>query len=503
MTATAESKTAIKLNEKALANLDPKRVKIFKYDRSKVTPGIAHIGVGNFHRAHQARYIDDCLAIPGNESWGIVGVSLGDRDSSKAKAKAMKDQDCLYTLTEYDPKGKPSTRVIGAIIQYLHAPEDPDATMKMLVDPAIRIVSMTITEGGYHLDSEGNFQKDAEEVQADLKDPEHPKDTFGYIVEALARRRKAGVKPFTVFSCDNQRGNGDVAKQAVLSFAKLRDPELAGWIEKNVTFPNSMVDRIAPTVTDEEAAAIRKLTGIDDQTPVIAENFSQWVIKDEFCNGRPPFEKVGAEFTKDVAPYEHMKGRMLNASHTAIALSGVTAGYEYVHEALDDPDIHRLVYDFMTKDVIPVIKGPKGISLTDYRDMVLSRFSNPALKDQLVRIAGDSANKLPTFLLPTINEHTEDEDTSSRDLRRMAFILACFRRYLRGVDDKGHEFTPIEPHISDEERAEWGSENTEGFLGCRILEPLGLADNEAFVKAFDNAVSLLKGQGVLGALKRL
>ncbi|AEI38511.1 MAG: mannitol dehydrogenase family protein [Zymomonas mobilis subsp. pomaceae] len=503
MAATAELEAAIKLNEKALADLDPKHVKIFQYDRSKITPGIAHIGVGNFHRAHQARYMDDCLAIPGNESWGIVGISLGDRESSKAKAKAMQDQDCLYTLTEYDPKGKPSTRVIGSIIQYLHAPEDPEATMKALVDPAIRIVSMTITEGGYHLDSEGNFQADAESVQYDLKNPKHPKDTFGYLVEALARRRQAGTKPFTIFSCDNQRGNGDVAKKAVLSFAKLRDKELASWIEENVSFPNSMVDRIAPTVTDEDIKSVAERTGIEDQTPVLAETFSQWVIKDEFCNGRPPFEKLGAQFTKNVAPYEHMKGRMLNASHTAIALTGVTAGYEYVDEALDDPAIYKLVYDFMTKDVMPVIEGPDGTSLSDYRDLVLQRFSNPALKDQLVRIAGDSANKLPTFLLPTINEHTEDEDTNSRDLRRMAFILACFRRYLRGLNDKGHKFSPIEPHLSKEEIAEWGSENTEGFLNCRILASLNLADNEAFVKAFNHAVTLLKTHGVLEALTYL
>lgn len=469
------------------------------YDRGAVVPGIAHIGVGNFHRAHQALYIDRCLHDPAQSGWGICGIGLGGSAASRAKAQALSDQDCLYTLTESAPDGDVQTRLIGAITDYRLAPDNPGAVLDILADPAIRIVSLTITEGGYNIDpASGRFVSDHEDVRHDLAHPAKPRTAFGFIVEALDRRRKTGAGPFTVLSCDNQRGNGDVARAAVLGFAGARDADLAAWIAAHVSFPNSMVDRIAPGVTALHGREVAARTGYHDASPVVAEAFTQWVVEDDFCNGRPDLSSVGVEMVDDVAPFEAMKGRLLNASHMMLAFPGLLAGYRLADEAMRDERLHQLLRAFMDRDVLPIIEGPQGVCLEAYRDEVINRFSNPAVGDQLLRIASDGANKIPTFLSATLATAVEQK----RDLNRLAFVLACFARYFAGMDDQGQRFVPIEPNLSAD-LIDALAQDPYALLTAPPLAALKLDRSQAFMQAYERALMLLDDHGALGALERL
>ncbi len=325
------------------------------YDRSKVKPGIAHLSVGNFHRAHQAVYLDKCLALGGQDEWGIVGIGLMDVESERAKAKALQSQKGLYSLTDYPPEGKPTVSIIGSIVDYLHAPDDPAAVLKLLTDPAIKIVTLTVTEGGYNTDEKGRFKLEDPGVARDLKG-DVPSTSFGYLTEALRRRRDAGVPPFTVLSCDNLRHNGNVVKNALLSFARAKDAGLASWIETNVSFPSCMVDRITPAVGPADAARLNRESGLDDAAPIFAEDFIQWVIEDKFPTGRPALEKVGVQFTDDVDPYEQVKLRMLNASHSMLAFPGILIGHRIVHLAMRDPNVSALLDQFLSEDAGPLLE---------------------------------------------------------------------------------------------------------------------------------------------------
>lgn len=304
-----------------------------RYDRSKITAGIAHIGVGNFHRVHQGVYLDDLLAVrTDHNGWGIVGIGLCNRDTSRAKAQyyAPDAQNCLYTVTLRSQDGARTSRVVGSMVEYVFGPDDPAAVVARLTDPAIRIVSLTITEGGYNLDEQtGEFRLDDPAVVADLR-REHPETVYGVLTAALAARRKAGVAPFTVMSCDNLRHNGDTARKAVIGYAAAADSELARWIGEEVAFPNSMVDRIAPTVSPETKTALNALTGVDDGVPALAEEYRQWVLEDNFPTGRPAWEDLGVLLRPDVAAFEAVKGRLLNASHMLLAYPAALIGYRWV-----------------------------------------------------------------------------------------------------------------------------------------------------------------------------
>ncbi|TDQ89550.1 mannitol dehydrogenase family protein [Paraburkholderia silvatlantica] len=448
------------------------------YDRAALTAGIAHIGVGNFHRAHQARYIDCCLRLPGTAQWGICGIGLGNGASARAKADALRIQDGLYSLTEIGPDGREDVRIIGALVDYLHAPSDPDAVLTKLADPAIRIVSLTITEGGYNFDeASGEFRFDEPDIAHDLAG-ERPRTAFGFIVEALRRRRDAGIKAFTVMSCDNLRQNGDTARRAVLTFAAARDPELANWIERHVAFPNSMVDRIAPQVTPYMHARAHALTG--DAAPVVAETFTQWVIEDHFSDGRPPLENVGVELCDDVWEWEAMKGRMLNASHMLLAYPALLLGHRLVHDGMADPDIAALLRVFMEQDVNPILPWPPGVNGLDYIDSTIERFSNAALADQLLRVAHDGASKIPVFHSKTISKLERD----GRDISREALLLACFQQYLRGVDDLGNTFAVDEKKLGP---GDWNLLASGDPLAVLLMSPfvsLGLDQCGPFVEKF-------------------
>lgn len=413
------------------------------YDRTAVTPGIVHLGVGGFHRAHQARYVDDLLA-SGVSDWGIVGVGLMPQDVRMRDALAA--QDHLYTLLERAPDGGVHGRVIGSIVDYLFAPDSPEAVLTLLTDPRIRIVSLTITEGGYHVNqATGGFDASDPGIQADLQPGATPSTAFGYVVEALARRRVAGVPPFTVMSCDNVAGNGEVARAMLSAFASLRDPDLGDWIAAEVAFPSSMVDRITPATTDADIEEVGWRFGIQDAWPVVSEPFSQWVLEDHFPQGRPPFEQAGVEVVPDVEPYELMKLRLLNASHQALCYLGYLSGYRYAHDVCSDPLFVDFLLGYMSQEATPTLPEVPGVDLAAYQRELISRFANPHIRDTLARLCAESSDRIPKWLVPVISAQL----ASGGSVRRSALVVASWARYAEGVDEQG---APID--IVDRRRSE-------------------------------------------------
>jgi mannitol 2-dehydrogenase len=484
----------IALSDSTLNRLPP-AVAVPRYDRRALKAGVVHVGVGNFHRTHQALYVDEALHQPGNEGFGICGVGLAEGDASRAKAAAYKAQDGLYTVTEFSPDGTARTRVIGAMIDYLHGPADPEAVLARLTHSDLRVVTLTITEGGYNIDeTTGVFRLEAPEVAHDLAGGE-PRTVFGYVVEALARRRTAGLGAFSVASCDNLRGNGDTARKAFVSFARARDPALATWIDREVDFPNSMVDRIAPQVSAACRAKLNASSGVDDLLPVMAESFNQWVVEDRFRYGRPALEAVGVTFRDDVEAFVAVKGRMINASHMHLAYPSILLGERIVHEAMRDPRIVRLISTFLDRDVMPYVEPPPDVSLANYKKMIVERFSNPAIGDQLLRVGGDGASKLPIFHSKTIAKLL----AAGADLRREGFLLACFARYLLGRDDKGVEFPVFEPILTTDDWEQIRGEPA-GVLRATPFASLGLADHVSFRRAFDRVTETLAQHGASKAL---
>jgi mannitol-1-phosphate/altronate dehydrogenase len=468
------------------------------YDRSRVTAGIVHFSVGNFHRAHQANYLDRLIAAGGHDGWGLCGVGLMDDPRERAKAASFPAQDCLYTLTECPPTGASSVHVVGSIVEYLFAPDDPEAVLAKLCDPAIRIVAMTLTEGGYNIDDETHaFKLHAPDIVHDLAHPATPRTAFGYVAEALSRRRAQGMAPFTILSCDNLRHNGDVAKIAFTSFARARDPGLADWMEAEIDFPNSMVDRITPATTDADRARLNAASGVEDEIPVFSEDFIQWVMQDHFRYGRPRFEAAGVQMTEDVWAFEQIKLRMLNASHSMLAFPGTIAGYRLVHETVADPAIRALLTQFWDRDVIPLLTAPPGLSLTGYRDKLTERYLNPATRDQTVRIATDGASRIPIFVGDTIKAVI----AKGGDVRRLAFLLAAFARCLGGVDDKGERYTSTEPRLTEAERATATHADPKAFLSLPVFAGLGMDSSPAFVAAFEASRRSIAERGTLATLK--
>ena len=311
------------------------RVSIPTYDRSKLVPAIIHIGVGGFHRAHQAVYLDHLLRRGEAQGWGICGFGVMEGD--RRMRDALKAQDFLYTVVERSAEGA-TGRIIGSILDFVFAPEDPEAAMERLASEQTRIISLTVTEGGYFIDDgTGGFNAKHPLILADLENPQSPVTWLGYVLEALQRRRQRGLPGLTLLSCDNLQSNGDVARKVFLAFAGARHPGLRDWVQENVAFPNSMVDRITPATTASDITFVADTFGLDDHWPVVTEPFLQWVIEDEFSQGRPAWEKVGAQLVHDVVPYELMKMRLLNASHLAMAYLGALTGYDFVHEIMQDP----------------------------------------------------------------------------------------------------------------------------------------------------------------------
>lgn len=421
-----------RLSPETLATL-PAAVGQPSYDRAALTTGIVHIGVGAFQRAHQAVYTDDALARDGGP-WGIAGVSL----RSPATRDALGPQGGLYTVATRDAAGE-RLRVVGCLTELLVAPEDPDAVLERMTRPAVRIVTLTVTEKGYcHDPASGALNEAHPDIVHDLVEPGRPRSAVGFLAEALARRRAAGIAPFTVLSCDNLPGNGDTIARILRRFATLRDPALGAWVAECVAFPNSMVDRIVPATTDADRARVSAALGRDDSWPVVTEAFSQWVVEDRFPTGRPAWERDGVEMVADVHPYETMKLRLLNASHSTLAYLGSLAGHETVSDSMADPAFLRLVRGVMD-EAGATLRMPPGTDLERYKDALIERFRNPALRHRTAQIAMDGTQKLPQRLLGTIR----DRLAAGAPIDRLALGVAGWMRHAAGTDEQGR---PIDIH---------------------------------------------------------
>lgn len=412
----------IPLNQNTLKQL-PEAITRPTYNRQNLRSGIVHIGVGGFHRSHQAFYTNQLLQNFQATEWGICGIGL--READRKIAEVLERQNGLYTLITKHPKGTIENQVIGSITEFILAVDNPDKAIHKMAHPDTRIISLTITEGGYNINASGTFDFGNPAVQHDLEHPEFPQTVFGFLTAALRQRRENGLPAFTVMSCDNVEHNGDVIKYTLLSFAEKQDPELARWIEQNVCFPNSMVDRITPVTTEKDREYLANTFGVEDEWPVTCEPFIQWVIEDHFTNGRPAFENVGVQFVPDVSPYEKMKLRLLNAGHSALGIPGAIIGHPTILACMEDSVLASFMRNYLDKEATPVLDAVPGIDVETYKNTLEERFSNPNIKDSVSRICSESSAKLPKFILPTLLENLQHGGS----IRYATFILAAWCYY--------------------------------------------------------------------------
>jgi mannitol 2-dehydrogenase len=483
------------LNQAHLRSLS---IPVPSYDRSQVKTGIVHFGVGGFHRAHQAMYLDRLMEQGEALDWGICGVGVMAFDLKMKEA--MQSQDCLYTLVLKAPDGTWDPSVIGSIVQYLYAPDDPDAVIEKMADPSTRIVSLTVTEGGYNFHpATGEFDETNPDVQADLVPGAVPATTFGLVTEALVRRRSRGIEPFTVMSCDNILGNGHMAENVFTTFARLRDPELGEWIASNVRFPNSMVDRITPVTTDEDRAQISERFGVEDAWPVVCEPFTQWALEENFTSGRPPLEEVGVQVVADVEPYELMKLRLLNASHQALCYFGYLAGYRLVHEVAQDRLFANFLLDYMNREATPTLAPVPGIDLDAYKLQLIERFSNGAVRDTVARLCAKSSERIPEWLLPVVRENL----AAGRDVTLSAAVVASWARYAEGVDEQGEPIEIVD-RLADtlQQIAAQQREKPLAFVENRELFG-DLANEPAFTEPYLTTLNSLHTKGARATLEVL
>ena len=469
-----------------------------RYDRAAVRPGIVHLGVGGFHRSHQALYVDRLLESGQAEDWGICGVGVlpGDR----RMAEVMAAQDCLYTLVVKHPDGFLDARVVGSIVEYLFAPDDPEAVVERMAAEQTRIVSLTVTEGGYNTSAAtGEFDAGAAGVRADLTPGAAPRTSFGLVTEALARRRARGLPPFAVVSCDNIPHNGDLARRSFAAFAALRDPELGEWVAAEVPFPNSMVDRITPVTTDDDRAELVRRFGIEDAWPVVCEPWTQWVLEDAFPGGRPPLEDVGVQLVADVAPYELMKLRLLNAGHQVLAHLGRLAGVQYVHEACQDPLFREFLRGYLDEEATPTLAPVPGIDLRRYKADLVGRFANPQVRDTLDRIRENASDRIPQFLLPVLRANL----ARGGEIRRSVAVLAGWARTAEGADDAGLPLALVDPR-AEELGARADRQATEPLAFLDDPDVFGdLADDQRFAAAYREALTSLRERGARATVQDL
>jgi mannitol 2-dehydrogenase len=408
------------------------------YDRARLTPGIVHVGLGNFHRAHMAVYLDDLFAKGLGHDWAVLGAGV--REGDARMREALRAQDWLSTVIELDPAGLRARR-IGALTGFVEVQSDNAALIAAMTDPAIRIVSLTVTEGGYFVDAAtGKFDPTAPEIVADAADPDRPATAFGAILAALRARRAAGIAPFTVMSCDNLPGNGHVTQDAVTGLARLSDPALADWVAASVAFPNGMVDRITPATGPRERALAQSL-GLDDPVPVTCEPFRQWVLEDNFPAGRPPLEAVGVTFTDNVHVYEAMKIRILNGGHAIIAYPGGLLDIALVHEAMAHPLVRAFLQKVIRDEIIPFVAPVPDTDLTAYFGTIIERFSNPEVADTIRRLCLDGSNRQPKFILPSLRDNL----AAGRVPGGLILECALWCRYCAGVSDSGAVIAPNDP----------------------------------------------------------
>lgn len=465
------------------------------YDRNALKPGIVHFGVGNFHRAHQAVYLDDLFATGSDHDWALIGAGV--RDADEAMRQKLKAQDWLTTVVEQEADSS-AARITGGMIDYLK-PGDTAAIIEQLADPAIRIVSLTITEGGYYIDpASQKFDPTHPDIAWDAKNIDAPKTVFGLIVAGLRLRRQRGIAPFTVMSCDNIPGNGHVTQNAILGLANLVDPILAIEWGETVAFPNGMVDRITPATSPREIALLAENFGIDDAWPVFCENFKQWVLEDNFPAGRPALEKVGVQFVEDVAPYEHMKIRILNGGHATIAYPAGLMDIHFVHEAMEN----ELVSAFLTKveqdEIIPIVPPVPDTNLEDYYALCQTRFSNPKIGDTIRRLALDGSNRQPKFIIPSALDRVQRQQS----VNGLALVSALWCRYCYGTTDSGAVIEPNDPSwVRLTAQSRLAKDNPAAWL--EMADIYGdLAKDPTFTAAFTKALTTLWEIGTKATLER-
>lgn len=465
------------------------------YDRSALSPGILHIGVGNFHRAHQSWYLHRLMQQGLAQDWAIIGAGVRPYDT------AMRDkllaQDCLTTLIELDPQSS-AAEVVGSMIDYLPVEEGNGKLIARMAAPDIRIVSMTVTEGGYYLDAAtGGFDAAHPDIVHDSQNPDRPKTAFGAIVATLRARRDAGVGPFTGLSCDNLQGNGDTFRRTVVSLARMSDPELADWIDQTCSFPNSMVDCIVPATGPKELALVCEF-GIEDAAPVTHENYRQWVIEDSFCAGRPPWEKVGATFSDKVHDYEVMKIRILNAGHQIIAAPAEVLGVETIAECMQHPAIGQLFLKIARTEIVPHVKPVPDMTPEAYIDLIFERFSNPRIVDTTRRVAFDGSTRHPGFLLPTIRNAL----TRGTPLDGLALVEAAWARMCAGTREDGSEIAPNDSQW-DMLNARAHAARADPITWLKMTAIYGdIAQEDCFSEAFANWLSVIWEGGIEAAVAR-
>lgn len=464
------------------------------YDPKALKAGIVHFGVGNFHRAHQAVYLDDLFNLGVDHDWAIVGAGV--RQADEGMRQKLQAQDWLTTVVEQEADTS-TARVTAPMIDHLKI-GDSAAMIARLADPAIRIVSLTITEGGYYIDpATQRFDPTHPDIAADAKTPGVPKTVFGLILAGLKRRRDAGVQPFTVMSCDNIPGNGHVTQNAVIGLAELSDHELAGWVRTKVAFPNGMVDRITPATTDRERELLSKDFGIADNWPVFCESFRQWVLEDKFPTGRPALEKVGVQFVPDVAPFEHMKIRILNGGHATIAYPAALLDIHFVHEAMQNALVRGFLEKVERDEIIPIVPPVPDTNLDEYFALIDRRFSNPKIGDTITRLCLDGSNRQPKFILPS----AADRLKAGKGVAGLALVSALWCRYCYGETDSGKPIAPNDPSWNRlNEAARKAKADPKTWLA--MTDIFGdLATNPAYVAAFSHALETIWSIGTKATLE--
>ncbi len=465
------------------------------YDRSALKAGIVHFGVGNFHRAHQAVYLDDLFASGSDHDWALIGAGV--READEAMRQKLMAQDWLTTVVEQEADTS-SARITGAMIDYIR-PGDSAAVIARLADPAIRIVSLTITEGGYYIDpASQKFDPNHPDIAFDAANMVDPKTAFGLILAGLMRRRDAGIVPFTVMSCDNIPGNGHVTENAVVGLAHLVDPALAEWVSNNVAFPNGMVDRITPATSQREIALLAETFGIDDAWPVFCESFRQWVLEDNFPAGRPALEKVGVQFVEDVAPYEHMKIRILNGGHATIAYPAGLMDIHFVHEAMQHPLVSAFLAKVERDEIIPVVPPVPDTDLNDYFALCERRFANPKIGDTIRRLALDGSNRQPKFIIPSALDRVQRQQSVSG----LSLVSALWCRYCYGTTDSGAIIEPNDPSWDRlTAQAHLAKGDPKAWLAMADIYG-DLARHPTFTAAFSHALTTLWDIGTKATLER-
>jgi mannitol 2-dehydrogenase len=460
------------------------RIDVPRYDRDALRTGVVHISVGSFHRAHQAVYLDD-LARTGQREWGLTGVSL----HRPAIQEALTAQDGLYTVLTRGRDGD-RARVVGALRRCLHAPRDHAAVLRALTHPETRLVTLTITADGYKLGPDGALRTDDPELIADHAHPRRPVSALGHLVEALDRRRRAGLPPFTVLSCDNLPRNGELTRTALVAAARLRDPGLADWIDAAGAFPSSMVDRITPQSSVADRRLLQQAFGVLDRCPVVTEPFSQWVIEDAFSCGRPPLEDVGVRFVGDVAPYALWKTRLLNAAHCALGHLGGLAGHTTTAEAMADPVLRGHV-EALFDEVAPLLPRLPGASIDGYTRAVVQRLRNPAIGDRLARLRRNGSDKMPAHVLSSLREAR----AAGRPHRALLLTTAAWLRTLDGQDDRGEPFGLDDPRAGELRTRAWrAGADVRPFTRDRTLFG-SLADDPRLAEDLADVVASLRRHG--------